>query len=181
VALVSLPPLVLKYSFLKSSSTGDWVAANLATEFRTGDRIKVNVESNEQAYLYILAKGASGQWNTSLFPDEKINGGQNLVPAHRIYQVPADRGIVFRDPPGQERLIVILSRRPIQDLEKLRNSRENGGLTQIAFNVDDSTVGSIRAKARDLELEGGNSEFYVANGNGADDDLVWADVILNHK
>src|SRR5262249_24108716 len=111
VNLASLPPLVLKYSFLKSSSGGAFVPTRVTTEFRTGDRIKLKIESSQEAYLYILAIGPTGQ-QASLFPNEKIGGGQNLVPAHKIYEVPADpeRGIVFEPPAGQEKLFIILSR-----------------------------------------------------------------------
>jgi hypothetical protein len=181
VNLNPLPPLVLKYYFLKNSSTGGWVPTKVATEFRTGDRIKLKIESSQEAYLYILAIGPTGQ-QTSLFPNEKIDGGRNLVPAHKTYEVPADpeRGIVFEPPAGQEKLFVILSRTPLQDVDKkLRDSRESRSPTQIASNVD---VGAIRTKARNLVLEDTSDlETYIANGNGATDDLVWADVTLNHK
>jgi hypothetical protein len=174
----SLPPLVLKYSFLRVSSTGDLVPVKVATEFRTGDRIKLNVESNEQAYLYILAIGPSGK-QTSLFPDERMDGGQNLVPAHRTYQVPAGGAFVFMPPPGQEKLFIIVSRRPIEDADKkLRDSRETSSPVQLVNNID---VGAIRGKARDLEFESADVESYVANGNGATDDLVWVDLVLNHR
>jgi hypothetical protein len=171
----SFAPLVLKYDFLKKSGTRNWVAADLATEFRTGDRIKLNVEASERAYFYILSKGASGQWN---IPDEEINGERRL-PGHEPYEVPVE--IIFNDPPGQETLIIILSRKPIQDLQRLRDSRENAGPAKIASNIEDSTVEGIRLKARDLVFEVSSSESYVANGNGSPDALLWVDIILNHK
>jgi hypothetical protein len=189
VTLVSLDyaPLSLKYSIQKRTSTGrDWTAANPDSEFLTGDRIKLIVEANEQAYLYVYAKGASGT-NKILFPDAAIDGEQILVPAHRSFEVPSDLGFIFVAPAGQERITVFLSRRPVQDLQELNNSLEKGGPSplsnkiQLAQNVADGTLNGIRARARDLVLETVNSEVYVANGNGAADALVWADVLLTHR
>src|SRR5262245_21989913 len=49
--------LGLRYSILRGASTGRYEEVDVDTTFRSGDGIKLSIESNDDAYLYIAAKG----------------------------------------------------------------------------------------------------------------------------
>jgi len=74
-------PLGLRYSFLKQQGNGT-VEVDTATAFRSGERIRLTVESNDSAYLYLVLLGSSGKWSV-LFPSSQIAGGNNHIePGH---------------------------------------------------------------------------------------------------
>jgi hypothetical protein len=181
-------PLVLRYSLLRKSSTGSWIPTRADAVFLTGDNIKIEVEASEQAYLYILSRGTSGRWNMGLFPNALINNGNNLVPKRTPYTVPTETGFVFKLPTGPERLFIVLSRTPVKNLDGLKNTLDRGGTnapqTQLAQNLADSTIAEL-LKGRDIAFEvedaidqGG---VFVANRNQGNDDLVFADLTLDHR
>ncbi|MBI4906381.1 MAG: DUF4384 domain-containing protein [Acidobacteria bacterium] len=110
-------PLGLRYSVLQSAG-GQWVEASDVKTFRSGDSIRVRVESNEDAYLCILARGSSGKWE-ALFPS-KDAGRNNRIMAGEPRVIPSESGKwTFDDKKGQERLFLILSRKPFEDLDQL--------------------------------------------------------------
>lgn len=110
-------PLGLRYSVLQSVG-GQWVEASDIKTFRSGDSIRVRVESNEDAYLAVLARGSSGKWD-ALFPS-KDAGRNNLIVAGEPRIIPSASGKwTFDDTKGQERLFLILSRKPFEDLDQL--------------------------------------------------------------
>jgi hypothetical protein len=111
-------PLGLRYSLLKQNSDGEFVEVAPDTTFRSGDKIKLSVESNDGAYLYIVQQGSSKAWNV-LFPNDDTDKGTNHVERGRRYTIPAGGRFTFDDQPGTERLFVVLSRRAEPDLEQM--------------------------------------------------------------
>jgi Domain of unknown function (DUF4384) len=92
------------------------------TLFKDGDRIRIGIESLDDGYLYVVdrevyANGDLGE-PYLIFPTRQIKGGDNLVFAGKIVEIPAqtDRPPYFRlrrsreDQVG-ERLTIIVSRR----------------------------------------------------------------------
>src|SRR5215472_6095447 len=78
---VAYMPLALRYSILqKKGNSFDEVDAD--SEFHSGDRVRVRVESNGTAYLYIVQLGSSGKWRV-LFPSKEIDGGNNRIESGR--------------------------------------------------------------------------------------------------
>jgi hypothetical protein len=59
--------------------------------FRSGDKIRVSVESNDNAYLYIVQQGSSKTWNV-LFPNADTEHGSNRIERHREIEIPAAQG-----------------------------------------------------------------------------------------
>lgn len=112
------PPLALRYSLLKSGEDG-YREVDPESVFRSGDSIRVSVESNDDAYLYIVQQGSSKAWSV-LFPNEDVDGGSNHVERGRSYIIPGtDTRFTFDEQPGSERLFIVLSRKAEPDLEKL--------------------------------------------------------------
>ncbi len=167
-------PLGVRYSLLKRTESG-LVEVDPGGVFRAGDRIRVNVEVNDTAYLYMVNRGSSGAWKV-LFPAAEIQGGDNRVEPGRRYQIPAQHVFTFDEQPGVEKLFLVLSRQPETDLENLiySLSRRPGtettparppaatplGKTEkilLAQNlgpIEDSLVGRLRnTYARDLIIE----------------------------
>jgi len=203
-------PLGLRYSFLKQEGRGT-VEVDTSTEFKSGDRIRLTVESNDSAYLYLVLLGSSGKWSV-LFPSSDIAGGNNYIESGHRYTIPAQHWFAFDEQVGEEKLFILLSRHPQEDLEGLIYSLQEQPPTQPAAQptqpappqqeekllmaqampIDDSLIGQVRETvyARDLVFEkvddtasGGQGEkaIYIVNRTGDDDSRVIADVTLIHK
>ena len=120
------PPLALKYRLLKRSADGRYDEVDTDTVFHSGEAIRVSVESNDAAYLYIVQQGASKNWDV-LFPNENTEGGSNRVQRNREHEIPSQGLFRFHEPAGTERLFIVLARKPQADLEKLIYSLSQRG------------------------------------------------------
>jgi hypothetical protein len=189
---VAYSPLGLRYSVLKRTALGVFAETDANTTFHSGDGIRVSIESNDDAYLYIVNKGSSGTW-TLLFPSPEINDGNNRLPAHQRIEVPAGGQFIFVDEPGEERLFFVLSRPPEADLEQLISSlsRRDQLKDITAQSISDEFVGKLRSgvSARDLIFEKVHEEksaskeqaAYIVNMNGSESSKVVADLRLQHQ
>ncbi|MBM3764959.1 MAG: DUF4384 domain-containing protein [Acidobacteria bacterium] len=172
------PPLGLRYSLLLSRNNEGYREVDSATTFRSGDRLKITVESNDEAYLYVIARGSSGLWKV-LFPVTEVASGDNLIQPFRRYEVPNGGRFYFDDQAGEEKLFVVLSRKPEANFEDLIYSvntptpapAKSAGKKQVASAspptqknlqvsalirpIDDALVGKVRNElvARDLVFE----------------------------
>ena len=112
-------PLGLKYSILKQEAPRLFRPVNVDSVFRSGDSIRVRVESNEKGYLYVLTRGSSGAW-TVLFPKKEIRGGDNLIEAGEKHDLPSpEHRWTFDEKKGEEKLFLVLSRKPVGDVDRL--------------------------------------------------------------
>lgn len=114
----SQPPLGLRYSLLLSRDNNPYAEVDAATTFRSGDRLKITVESNDDAYLYVIARGPSGLWKV-LFPVSEVASGDNLIQPFRRYEVPNGGRFYFDDQAGEEKLFLVLTRKPEKNFEDL--------------------------------------------------------------
>jgi hypothetical protein len=120
-------PLGLRYAVLKRDASGAYQEVDPDTSFRTGDAIRLQVETNTTGYLYVVTQGTSGQWQL-LFPRPEVAGGSNRVEPHIKVEVPGDKGVwKFDEHAGTEKLFVVLARQPEPDLDKLIYAIGNGG------------------------------------------------------
>jgi|SRR5436190_7738001 len=197
--LVDYTPLGLRYSLLKKASAGQYDEVDVDSIFRSGDGIRVSIESNDNAFLYIVNKGSSGSWNV-LFPSSQIENGNNHVQAHKRYEVPAGGQFTFENPPGEERLFIVLAREPEADLEGLIYSLNRrgetpagGGESKILSvqNINDNLIGKLRnaVLSRDLVFEKVDDQTsarkekaaYVVNASANLSGRVISDVTLKHR
>lgn len=81
--------------------------------FRSGDRIKLNLQANRNGYLYVVGVGSSGA-SRVLFPNAE--GVANGIKAKITYAVPFDSSLKFDNLPGEETLLVMLSEKPMPEL-----------------------------------------------------------------
>lgn len=172
------PPLGLRYSLLLSRDNEAYREVDAASTFRSGDRLKITVESNDEAYLYVIARGSSGLWKV-LFPVSEVASGDNLIQPFRRYEVPNGGRFYFDDQAGEEKLFLVLSRKPEKNFEDLiysvtappaaapvegvkpasmPSAPRQAKTFQVAGlirPIDDALVGKVRSElvARDLVFE----------------------------
>ena len=114
----SQPPLGLRYSLLLSRDNNAYHEVDPASSFRSGDRLKITVEANDDAYLYVIARGTSGLWKV-LFPVSEVANGDNLIQPFRRYEVPNGGRFYLDDHAGEEKLFLVLTRKPEKNFEDL--------------------------------------------------------------
>lgn len=202
-------PLGIRYSFLRKGAGEEYQEVSADSVFHAGDRIRVSVESNDAAYLYIVMRGSSGTWKL-LFPTSEIEGGSNKIESGHSYLFPPPPGrFAFDEQKGEEKLCLVLSRQPEQSLEQLIYSLSSGAPTAqpasdkspvrsqptlLAQNrpIEDGLVDRLRSQvyARDLVFEkvdentpGEKKEkaAYVVNSNTAPDARLVVDLVLKHE
>jgi hypothetical protein len=126
--------LGLRYSLLLVGKSG---AGGQVTDpernFRKGDCVAVNLESNRSGYLYVLARESSGDWSP-LFPEAGAQQENNRIDPGQVVRVPKHSCFEIEDPPGAENLFVVLSRN-LRDIDELTDSIKNPGeKTNLAVN-----------------------------------------------
>jgi hypothetical protein len=108
---------------------------NNKTAFRSGDKIRFHVKSNVDAFAYILLKEGSGGEQAVLFPDAAHNDETKVVHG-KDYSLPAEGFLTFDNNPGTERLLLLLSRTPVDAQAYLDNNSNDRA--QIAALPDGS-------------------------------------------
>ncbi|HEX8458742.1 MAG TPA: DUF4384 domain-containing protein [Pyrinomonadaceae bacterium] len=111
--------LGLGYTFFTLGDNGLAVRTDSSRQFRTGEAIRIALETNTDGYLYIFHTENDGE-PQMIFPDTRLKGGDNFVRAHVPYEIPSSeekseemRWFVFKDPPAAERLYIVLARQPL--------------------------------------------------------------------
>jgi hypothetical protein len=110
----------LGYTLFMRDEAGGAVRVSPAREFKSGEAIRLLVESNTDGYLYVF--NAEGDATPQLiFPDARLNRGDNRIAAHVPYEIPSGkeqderlRWFVFNDTPASERVYVVVARRPLE-------------------------------------------------------------------
>ncbi len=102
----------LKLSLLLHDASCNVQQVSANHVFRSGDQIRLQIESNVDGYLSVVAKGSSGN-ESMLFPDARINGGHNQVQRGIQYSIPPTDWFTFNDQPGEEDLLIVVSREPL--------------------------------------------------------------------
>jgi hypothetical protein len=64
-------PLGLHYSLVKQVANNEALEVDPYAVFHSGDQIRLSIQANDNAYLYIVARGSSGKWSP-LFPSKEI-------------------------------------------------------------------------------------------------------------
>jgi hypothetical protein len=188
--------LALRYSILQQTDDGAR-EVDADSEFHSGDKVRVKVESNEPAYLYIVQHGSSGSL-CMLFPSREIDGGNNRISTGHANTIPPESGppFIFDKTAGVEKLSMVLSRSPESDLAKVNACGDDSGISQAkqvasADPIDGSVIGRVRDMGtRDLVFQkydgatadGGREKavYYATRNKGADASL-YVDLQLIHK
>jgi hypothetical protein len=112
VEAASVPHLGFRYTVaLVNQTSGKAEAVDPDRDFRKGECVRIEVESNQSGYLYVLSKQSSGGW-LPLFPSSEMPDESNVIDPGQKVRAPKDYCFEIGDPPGTETLFVVLSRSP---------------------------------------------------------------------
>lgn len=113
----SLFRIGLGYTIFRYKSDNELVAIEPGKTFTAGDQLLVELETNADGYLYIFNAEDDSNPNM-LYPNITLNRGRNDISAHTRDRFPADdqAEFVIDEKPATERLYIIFSRNPLQDV-----------------------------------------------------------------
>ena len=113
------PAIGLGYTVFIREPSGRAIRVEPTREFRNGDRIRLAFEPNIDGHLYIF-NGENGAAPRMIFPDARLDGGNNWVEAHVPIEVPSSeepeerlRWFEFFGDPGTERVFIVVTREPL--------------------------------------------------------------------
>ncbi len=99
----------IRYRITQLLEDCEQVPLDANSTFHAGDQIRLSLESNADGYLYILNQGTSGSWNY-IFPHLTINSGDNFIRKGVEYTIPPRSWLRFDENPGDDVLIILLSK-----------------------------------------------------------------------
>lgn len=155
-------PLVLRYSVLRRIEENRFTEVSPDTVFQTGDAVKLQVEVNERAYLYVIAQGTSGSWDV-VFPRPDHGETKHIVERGEKQEVPRGRPWTLEEPRGAEKIFLLVSRQPDQELDRFIQSRYSADRTTTSQRpgggLPQAEVARLQSKAasRDLVYEKGET------------------------
>ena len=107
------------YTIYKKNAQGQAVRVAPDQEFHSGDAVRITIEPNIAGYLYIFHTENQGKAEM-IFPDQRLNGGDNQVTAHVSYEVPSSkapdaalRWFVFDSVAATEHIYVVIAKQPL--------------------------------------------------------------------
>lgn len=116
--------LGLRCSILLRQEDGQYAEVAPGAVFHSGDHIRLSLLVNESGYLYVIEQGSSGAWSPIFPPPGAV---ANKITAGQLQTVPSgERAFAFDQHPGEEKLYVILSRTPIEDIDRAIRNLKNG-------------------------------------------------------
>jgi Domain of unknown function (DUF4384)/PEGA domain len=117
-------------------------SGNNAADYYVGEKIKLNVKVNQDAYVYLFDVNANGEV-VQILPNKLQNGGNLLKAGEQRVFPDASRGdrydFAITAPYGLSKVLALASKTPL-DLEQLnefKNGRDlGGGLTEITITTN---------------------------------------------
>jgi hypothetical protein len=151
--------------------------------FKSGERIRFVFKSNKEGYLYLLAIGSSGR-GAILFPDNRINSGNNLVAANKEYRVPfGEKSFVMDTTPGNEKVLVFFSQTGINDINNyfLPNKKLEAQDTRTIYAFAD-TKGSKDILFEEDAVSGGiEPASYIVNKDNNPKSVIVKEILVRHR
>lgn len=112
----------LGYTLYLRDINGRAVRVEPTREFHNGDRIRISLEPNIDGYLYVFHTEGDGP-PEMIFPDARLEGGDNWIAAHVPIDVPSTvetderlRWFQFYGNPATEHLFVVVTREPLSEV-----------------------------------------------------------------
>jgi hypothetical protein len=186
-----------------NQSSGKAEAVDPDRDFRKGECVRLEVESNHSGYLYVLSKQSSGGW-LPLFPSSEMPEESNVADPGQKVRAPQGYCFEISDPPGTETLFVVLSRSPRDFFElydaiknppsaaPANSSRSNSNPVQMADMRVNSAVEKMAKTfgTRDLiirkvtpvaDRQDSDYSVYVVNGSDRPSSTVVKKVEIRHR
>ncbi|MGB7923835.1 MAG: DUF4384 domain-containing protein [Pyrinomonadaceae bacterium] len=119
VRVVDSSPIGLGYTLYMRDSNGDAMRVDPDRSFRTGDRVRISMETNTDAYIYIFNSTDNGD-PVMIYPDAQLDDAGNYIEAHVPTEIPSStaaeerlRWFTFDDKPGIEHVYIVVTREPL--------------------------------------------------------------------
>lgn len=119
VKALNSAPLGMGYTLYMRDANGSAVRVDPSRSFRTGERVRILLETNTDGYLYIFNTTDNGD-PVMIYPDTRLDEGGNYIEAHVPIEIPSSeeadesfRWFTFDNKPGTERLYIVFSREPL--------------------------------------------------------------------
>lgn len=136
VKAYNAPALGVGYTLYMRNENGDAVRVDPSRNFRTGERVRLLLETNTDGYLYIFNTTDNGD-PVMIYPDTRLDDGGNYIEAHVPIEIPSReeqdenfRWFTFDNKPGTERLYIVFSREPLPGVpiedDLVRHCGQNG-------------------------------------------------------
>jgi hypothetical protein len=184
--------LTLQWHLLKRVDDTTQVEADPSQEFQTGDKLKLAITVNQTGYLYIVNQ-PEGKDGVLLFPDLRINKGQNYVVKDKEYVIPSycqdwddpkDCWFKMAPPAGTETLIVIFSRDRITTLPN-QIAKPNAPVKRaLVEQLISSSEQKVKQVTGELSIPGRKAARYATraqNVNLQDNEELIATIELRHS
>ncbi len=119
--------LGLRCSLLLRGADKQYSEVAPGTVFHSGDHIRLSLLANEAGYLYVIQKGSTGTWSP-IYPSRSAGADAAKIDAGQLQVVPGGvQAFQFDQHAGDEKLYVILSRTPVEDIDRvIRNLSHSG-------------------------------------------------------
>ena len=104
--------IAIGYTLFMANDQGAPVRVDPAREFRTGERVRILLEPNLDGYLYVFHSEGDGQ-PEMIFPDWRVDRGDNSIEAHVPYEVPSGNWFTFQGNLATERVYIVVTRDPL--------------------------------------------------------------------
>ena len=132
--------LGLRCSVLLRGAENEYAEVTPGTVFHSGDHIRLSFLANEPGYFYVIQQGSSGAWSP-IYPPRNASPDSSKVEAGKLQVVPSGtRSFAFDQQKGDEKLYVILSRTPIEDIDRAIRKLSSGEPTPAPDSADSSQV-----------------------------------------
>ncbi|MBV9211651.1 MAG: DUF4384 domain-containing protein [Acidobacteria bacterium] len=179
-----VPLLAVQYRILKVDMDGAMQETNGALNtFFANDRLRLAVKANQDGYLYVIhqsSKEANGQL---IFPQSRVNNGQNYVTKNQELILPsgcptgtkpADCSFIVMPPAGQEYFTLIFSRDMLLDLPNLATEAGGGVRPEVIQQL-------LNESGQSLEIVQGDTKFAlkIVNINTKDNEEIIKTLVLN--
>jgi hypothetical protein len=130
--------LGLRCSLLLRGSDKEYNELTPGTVFHSGDHIRLSLLANDSGYLYVVQKGSSGAWSPIYPPPGAGPDAAKIAPGQLEVVPGGTKAFAFDQHPGDEKLYVILSRTPIEDIDRVIRNLSHGGSTPTQSPVEAS-------------------------------------------
>jgi Domain of unknown function (DUF4384) len=187
------PLLTVQYRVLIKRPDGTEGESSVASVFHSGDKLRLGVTTNQDGFLYVIYQ-RENQDGLVMFPDSRVNGGENYVTKNRefILPLPDPDACWYQvtNDPTKEFFIMVFSRDQILDLpntpggsEAVKTALASGVLKK---EVIDSYIRSARmqdykiySRPAKATSPGSRYAIWVTNINRADNEDIIVRVPLN--
>ncbi|MEO8593405.1 MAG: DUF4384 domain-containing protein [Candidatus Solibacter sp.] len=148
-----------------NQNTGKAAAVDPDRDFQKGECVRVEVESNQSGYLYVMSKQSSGGW-LPLFPSSEMPDESNVADPGVKVRAPKDFCFEISDPPGTESLFVVLSRSPrdffdLYDAIRSPSSAPAGNVKAPAAAVQMASAGVMNSAVEKMAKNFGTRDLVI--------------------